>query len=411
MRKIGRFNFDEFISRENTNSVKWNFIKEHTGDGDVLPLWVADMDFETVPEIKDALNRRTLHGIYGYTARPDEYYRSLVNWIRKRHGWTIEKEWIRHSTGVVNALFNSIYALSSPGDGIIIQPPVYHPFRRAIDKSGRKAILNPLKHEDGKYYFDLEGLEKILKTEKAALLILCSPHNPVGRVYTKEELKQLGEISLKYGLKIISDEIHSDFIYKGHKFVPFASISGDFAQNSVTCTAPSKTFNLAGLSTSNIIIPNSSLREKYSDYCESISLKDFNIFGAIASQAAYEYGEPWLEELLVYLEGNKDFAVEYIEKNIPELKVTKPEGTYFLWVDFRELGFNKEELESFLLKNAKVWFNQGYIFGEEGEGFARINLACRRAVLREAVERIGSAVEKLKGSKSHAYAASEDNKL
>lgn len=398
---MGKFNFDEFISRDNTNSIKWNFIKETTGDENVLPLWVADMDFETAPEIKEALKRRSLHGIYGYTARPHEYYRSLINWMHKRHGWTVEKEWITHSTGVVNAIFNAIYAFTSPGDGIIIQPPVYHPFKKAIDKSGRKVVFNPLKNEGNKYYIDFDGLEKILKTESPALLIICSPHNPVGRVYSKEELKRLGELAAKYGLKVISDEIHSDFIYKDHKFVPFASISDEFAQISITCTAPSKTFNLAGLSTSNIIIPNEGMRNKYNDYCDRICLKDFNIFGAIASQTAYEYGEPWLEELLVYLEESKNFAIDFIKENIPELKATRPEGTYFLWIDFRNLGFDKSELENFLIKEAKVWLNQGHIFGDEGEGFVRINLGCRRAVLNEALERIACAVEVLKRGRTN----------
>lgn len=391
---MGLYDFDKKLDRKDTNSVKWSFIGEYTGVKDALPLWVADMDFETVPEIKEELSRRAEHGIYGYTARTDSYYRELINWLERRQGFQVKQEWITHSSGVVNAIYNSIYALSDEEDGVIIQPPVYHPFARAVTLTRRKLLLNPLVLKGGRYGMDYEGLEKILKAGGVRLLILCSPHNPVGRVFTAEELTLLGKLCIHYGVTVISDEIHSDFIYRGHTFVPFASVSEELEQNSIICTAPSKTFNLAGLSTSNIIIPNKALKSRYDSYCEARGLKSYNIFGALAAETAYHYGEAWLEELLGYLEENRDFAVTYFKTYLPEIKVILPEGTYFLWVDFRNLNYNKEELEEFLIKEARLWLNQGYIFGKEGEGYARINLACQKSTLEEALNRLLKAIRK-----------------
>ncbi|MGN6715016.1 MalY/PatB family protein [Anaerocolumna jejuensis] len=391
---MGLYDFEKKLDRKDTNSVKWSFIGEYTGVNDALPLWVADMDFETVPEIKEELSRRAEHGIYGYTARTDSYYRELIDWLERRQGFRVKQEWITHSSGVVNAIYNSIYALSDEEDGVIIQPPVYHPFARAVTLTRRKLLLNPLVLKGGRYGMDYEGLEKILKAGGARLLILCSPHNPVGRVFTAEELALLGKLCIHYGVTVISDEIHSDFIYGGHTFVPFASVSEELEQNSIICTAPSKTFNLAGLSTSNIIIPNKALKSRYDSYCEARGLKSYNIFGALAAETAYRYGEAWLEELLGYLEENRNFAVTYFKTYLPEIKVILPEGTYFLWVDFRNLNYNKEELEEFLIKEARLWLNQGYIFGKEGEGYARINLACQKSTLEEALNRLLKAIRK-----------------
>jgi cystathionine beta-lyase len=391
-----KYDFDKFVSRENTNSAKWNYIKESVGVEDALPMWVADMDFETVPEVKDAIIARAQHNIYGYTARSDEYYEAIINWNEKRHGWKVEKKWITHSSGVVNALFNIIGAFTNPGDGVIIQSPVYHPFYRAIKSQGCKIILNPLKVVDDKYIPDIEDLEEKLKhNSNVKLLVLCNPHNPVGRVFTEEELTAIGELCLKYKVLVVSDEIHSDLVFKQYKHTPFAAISKEFEQNSIICTAPSKTFNLAGLATSNIIIPNEELKKRYDLACEKLALKSYNIFGAVACEAAYKYGEQWLEELLDYIEGNKNYALEFIKERIPKLKLNDIEGTYFLWVDCRELGLNKEELEQFMLHKARLWFNQGHIFGSEGEGFVRINLACQRATVEEAMKRLENAVNSL----------------
>jgi cystathionine beta-lyase len=387
-----KYDFDKFVSRENTHSVKWNYIKESVGVEDALPMWVADMDFETVPEIKDAIIVRAQHNIYGYTARSDEYYQTIIDWNEKRHGWKVEKSWITHSAGVVNALFNIIRSFTSSEDGVIIQSPVYHPFYRAIKSCDCKIILNPLKIVDGRYVPDIEDLENKLKSNRVKLLILCNPHNPVGRVFAKEELTAIGELCLKYKVLVVSDEIHSDLVFKQHKHIPFASISKDFEQNSIICTAPSKTFNLAGLATSNIIIPNEELKKKYDIACEKLSLKSYNIFGAVACEAAYRYGEEWLDELLEYICGNKNYALNFIKTKIPKLKANDIEGTYFLWVDCRGLGLSKEELEHFMLHEAKLWLNQGYIFGSEGEGFVRINIACQRSTVEEAMKRLEKAV-------------------
>lgn len=389
---MGTYDFENQLDRKNSDSVKWSLILENTGADDVLPLWVADMDFETAPEIKEKLLKRAEHGIYGYTFRTEGYYQAVIQWLAKRQGFRVEKEWITHSNGVVNAIYNIIYSFTKEGDGVIIQPPVYHPFAKAIEHAGRKTLLNPLIFQNERYEIDFDGLEKILKTGEAKLFLLCNPHNPVGRVFTREELKKLGELNIRYGVIIISDEIHSDFIYKDYNFVPFASISTELEQNSIICTSPSKTFNLAGLSTSNIIIPNKTLRSCYDSYCELRGLKSFNIFGAIAAESAYRYGEAWLTELLVYLEENKDFSIGYIKTYLPEVKVIIPEGTYFFWVDLRTLKLNIKQLEEFLIKEAKLWVNQGYIFGKEGEGFVRINLACQRSTLNEALDRLHNAI-------------------
>lgn len=391
---MGKHDFDKELNRKNTSSIKWSFIKEYIGVEEAISLWVADMDFETVPEIKLRLAERAEHGIYGYTQRTENYYSELIKWFAKRQNFKIKKEWITHSNGVVSAIFNIIYALSVEGDGVIIQPPVYHPFARVITQTNRKILSNPLVLRDRRYEIDFESLENILKSKEAKLLLLCNPHNPVGRVFTYEELERIGNLCTKHDVIVISDEIHSDFIYKEYNFVPFASISEKLEQNSIICTAPSKTFNLAGLSTSNIIIPNKILKGLYDTYCESRGLKSFNIFGALASETAYQYGEPWLIELLDYLEENKDFASSYLETYLPEVTVIQPEGTYFLWVDLRNLGYTKEKLEYFLVKEAKIWLNQGYIFGVEGEGFARINIACQKSTLEEALARLYQAIKK-----------------
>lgn len=387
-----RFDFDKPVDRGNTLSAKWNFIKESVGVEDALPMWVADMDFETVPEVKAALLARAQHGIYGYTARSDGYYQALIDWNLKRHGWQVDKKWITHSSGVVNALFTAVRVFAKPGDGVLIQPPVYPPFYRAISKNDCEAVLNPLKLEEGRYSPDLADFADKVGSGRVKLFILCNPHNPVGTVFTEEELRTMGELCLRHGVIVISDEIHSDLLFKPHRHVPFASISKAFAQNSVVCTAPSKTFNLAGLSTSNIIIPNDELRRRYDEVSEQVAQKSFNLFGAAACEAAYRHGEEWLDQLISYIDGNRKYAVEFIEARLPQLKVYYPEGTYFLWLDCRSLGLGNQELEKFLLREAKLWFNQGYTFGKEGEGFVRINIGCQRSTVEEALKRLENAV-------------------
>lgn len=390
-----RYDFDKVFNKENTDSVKWNFTKKILGYDDVIPMWIADMDFETVPEVKEAIIKRAAQGIYGYSETMAGYYDAIINWTEKRHQWKVEKEWLCISPGVITALNIVVKALTHPGDKVIIQSPVYYPFFNSISRNGCEILNNPLKSVEGRYYIDFEDLEEKIKDERVKLMIICNPHNPIGRVWTKEELQKIGEICLKHDVIVVSDEIHSDLIYKGYKHTPFASISKEFEQNSITCTAPSKTFNLAGLQTSNIIIPNKKLRKEYNIALENMGISRLNLFGVIGCEAAYKYGEEWLEQLLDYIEENKNFTEKYISEKIPKLKVVKAEGTYLLWIDFRELGMKGKDLKKFMMTKAKVAFNEGFIFGEGGEGFERMNIACPRSILQEALKRIEEAVNNI----------------
>ncbi len=378
-----RYDFDEIIERRNTNCLKWD-----RGSEEVLPMWVADMDFKAAQPIIDALKGTLELGIYGYTIHPDAYYEAVLNWWERRHHWKLEKDWILFCPGIVPALNQLVKAFTEPGDKVIIQSPVYHPFYRVVTNNGCEVALNPLKHDGEKYVMNYEDLEKQASDPKTKLMFLCSPHNPVGRVWTVEELTKLGQICLKNGVLVISDEIHCDLIYEGYTHVPFASISEDFLKNSITCTAPSKTFNLAGLQVSNLIIPDKELRIKVKQTLEKNEIGEPNIFGVEALIAAYNEGEEWLVQLMEYLKGNLQYLIDFLKENIPSLKVTVPEATYLIWVDCRELGVNSKELNELFLNKAKVWFHNGRIFGEEGEGFVRINIACPRKLLEEGLERV-----------------------
>lgn len=399
--------FDKEISRQGTNSVKWEFMQggedlvewKHTdacfGEGRILPMWVADMDFRSPAPVVEALVARAKHGIFGYSAPTKDFYQSVIGWMKRRHGWQIEQDWICITPGVVPALNMLVRAFVAAGDKVLIQPPVYYPFYKAIENNGAELALNPLIYEDGRYRMDLAELEEKCSDPKVKLAILCSPHNPVGRVWTKEEMVQFGEICLANDVLVVSDEIHADLIHKGHEFTPFASISEDFTRRSITCTAPSKTFNLAGLHTSCIVIPDGDLRTKFEGVLQSNGLFGIGTFGVVALQAAYDHGEEWLEQLLEYLDGNLAYLEAYIAEHIPQLSVVRPEGTYLVWVDCRELQLDKHELRRLMLKEARVYLDEGYIFGSEGEGFERINIACPRTVIVEALDRIKIAVEGL----------------
>jgi cystathionine beta-lyase len=352
------------------------------------------MDFQSPQPIIEALKQRVEHGVYGYTLRPDSYMESIVSWLKRRHRWSIEKEWITHSPGVIPALSLAIQSFTQPGDKIIIQPPVYHHFARVIQANGREVVNNPLKLENGHYSIDFADLEaKIDSTVK--MLILCSPHNPIGRVWSKEELTRLGQICMKHNILVVADEIHCDFVYKTHTHIPFASISEEFANHSLTCIAPSKTFNLMGVQTSSIIIPNQQLRGRYDRELNTLSIGSPNIFGVVALEAAYRHGEEWLDQLLEYLQGNLEFTLNYFSKNIPQIKIIQPEGTYLVWLDCRELGFSVKELDEFMLLNARVAMNEGLIFGMEGEGFMRLNIACPCSMLKNALGGIEKAISSL----------------
>jgi cysteine-S-conjugate beta-lyase len=386
--------FDQEINRQNTASEKWDGLDNRFGMKDALPMWIADMDFKVPEVVNKAIIQRAEHGIYGYTFRPESYFEAIVDWLKKRHHWSIEKEWIAHSPGVIPALALVVRAFTQPGDKIIIQSPVYHHFSNVIKAHDRVVLNNPLQSKDGHYTMDFADLEaKIDPTVK--MLILCSPHNPVGRVWTRDELRKLGEICLKHNLLVVSDEIHFDIVYKNSVHTPFASISQAFADKSITCISPSKTFNLMGLQTSSLIIPNRELREMYNQEIDRLAIGSPNLFGMVALESAYRYGEEWLDGLINYLEENLDFMLAYIQQNIPQIKVVKPEGTYMVWLDCRELGLKKEDLDDFMLNKARIALNEGYIFGQEGEGFMRMNIACPRSTLEKAMHQLKQAINSL----------------
>ncbi|UCC75763.1 MAG: pyridoxal phosphate-dependent aminotransferase [Anaerolineales bacterium] len=402
-----RYDFDRQISRRGTSAVKWEFIQkgqdllhwEHTdeffGPNRILPMWVADMDFRSPEPVVTALVARAEHGIYGYTEKSDGYYQSVVGWMERRHGWRVAPEWICTTPGVVPALNMLVRTFLSPGEKVLIQQPVYYPFFSAIENNGGQIVSNSLILDNGRYGMDFDDLEVKAQDPKVKMAILCSPHNPVGRVWRREELSRFGEICLRNNILVVSDEIHGDLIYKRYAFTPFASISEDIAQNAVICTAPSKTFNLAGLQTSNIIIPNADLRAKFEKTLHSNGLFGIGVLGIVATEAAYNHGEEWLEQLLDYVEGNLRYLEQYVRDNIAQISVIPPEGTYLVWLDCRRLGLGKWDLQRFMLNEARVYLDEGFVFGPEGEGFERINIACPRSILAEAIERIHNAIQRL----------------
>jgi len=392
-----KYNFDEIIDRTDYHSEKWDELKTKFGDipEDVLPMWVADMEFRAPKPVIEAIKKTAEHGIYGYTSRPDSYYQAIIDWMEKRHNWKVKKDWLAFSPGVVPALSIIIRAFTQPGDKVIVQPPVYYPFFRIIENNGCHVVNNPLKLSNRKYFMDYDDLERKIDDPRVKLLILCSPHNPVGRVWQKEELIILGEICLEHKIMVISDEIHADILFKGYKHIPFASISPAFAHHSITCTAPSKTFNLAGLQTSTIIIPNKKYYKTYNNALDSLALDENNVFGLVALEAAYRYGEEWFEQLSSYLNENLEFLMKYFKEKIPKIEVIKPEGTYLVWLDCRQLGLSAKDLNNFMLNKARVALDDGYWFGTEGEGFMRMNIACPRSILEKALRRIEGAVDSL----------------
>lgn len=390
-----KYDFDKVVERSNTASVKWDATEELFGEKELLPLWVADMDFKVPDEVVKAIQSQAEHGIFGYTTRKPSYYEAIIDWMKDHHNWVIEKEWICHSPGVVTALNLIVQAFSEPGDKIIVQPPVYYPFMKAIQNHDRQVVYNPLLFNEGRFEMDFEDLiSKIDSSVK--IILLCNPQNPGGRIWTESELKRLGDICLERGVLVVSDEIHQDLVFKPGKHIPFSAISEQFADNSIICTAPSKTFNLAGLQTSNIIISNKALREKFVMEGDKYAVTMSNSFGALATEAAYNYGGQWLEEVLDYVEGNLHFITKYFKSNLPVLKVLPLEATYLAWIDCRELGLTPEELEKLFLSKAKVALNQGYVFGPGGEGFVRMNLACSRSTVEKAAQQMKEAIIQLR---------------
>lgn len=385
------YDFDTVFDRAATDSIKWAGRADLPEIKDLLPLWVADMDFACPPEVVEAVKARAEHPIYGYPVRPDSYYRSVIDWMRRRHGWNIQKDWIEFAPGVVPALNFAVQAFSEPGDGIVIQPPVYMPFRLAILKNGRRLIENPLVMKNGRYAMDLKSLDARIDGRTKAFM-LCSPHNPVGRVWERKELEELAEFCRARKLVLISDEIHSDLVIGGARHICAASISAEAADITVTLTAPNKTFNIAGLAMANVVASNPRLRGKFAAAVDRSGISVSPIFGNIAVETAYEKGEEWLKQLLAYLSDNYALVREFFAAKLPELKLHSLEGTYLAWIDCSALGLDDQALKDFFLTRARVWLDEGTKFGSGGSGFMRLNIACPRSTLREALGRIEAAV-------------------
>lgn len=387
-----KYDFNHAKKRTGTFSYKWDQSEKLFGRADVLPLWVADMDFEPPKEVVDAIVRRAELGVYGYTIRTPEYYEAVSGWLKRRHGWEIRHEWVTSSPGVVAALSLIVYAFSQPGDKVIIQTPVYYPFFDVVRMHGRTLVENPLVERDGRYEIDFDLLES-QAADGAKLLLLCSPHNPGGRVWTREELTRIGEICLRHGVLIVADEIHQDLVYRGHKHIPIASIRDDFAQNSFTCIATSKTFNLAGLQASSVIIPNDELRRRYNYALKTFSIHMESYFGISAVISGYTHGDEWLEQLIDYLQGNLDFLTGFMAERLPEIRVMRPEATYLVWMDCRKISGDPADLKKLMYEEAGVAFNEGSTYGTQGKGWLRVNIACPRSLLAEALERFAAAVQ------------------
>lgn len=386
------FDFDKLIDRRGTHSLKYDFAARRGMPDEILPLWVADMDFASPPAVLEALSERVRHGVFGYSDAADEgYFNALRDWFKRRFDWDIEQKWLIKTPGVVFALSTAIRALTQPGDAVLIQQPVYYPFESVIKVNERRLVVNQLLLQDGKYRMNLEEMERQIVDEKVRMFILCSPHNPVGRVWSREELIAVGRLCAKYDIYVVADEIHADFVYSGYRHQVYAALGPEFAERCILCTAPTKTFNLAGLQISNIFIPNERIRRSYIKEIARTGYSQPNLMGLIACQAAYEKGEEWLEELLKYLEGNLAFVRSFLQDKLLQVRLVEPEGTYLVWLDFRALGLSDKELDELIVKKAGLWLDGGSMFGAGGEGFQRINIACPRSLLEEAFNRLEKA--------------------
>ncbi len=397
-----KYDFDEICDRTNTSCSKWDLVKNIFGSEDVIPMWVADMDFPVAKPILKALQERAKHQFFGYTYANESVVNAVVGRMQRKFNWKIQPEWVVFTPGVIPALSVAVRTITHPGDAIILQEPVYYPFFSVVTNSGCQMAHNNLKFVKNHYEMDYPGLENLYHPRTGTQgvpgrikgMILCNPHNPIGRVWNEKELTRLGEVIIKEAGIVISDEIHCEILMKGNRHTPFASISEEFAQNSVVCMAPSKTFNLAGLEASSIIIPNKKLRQNFQNTMGGV-LPRPNVFGYAALEAAYRYGDEWLVQVLDYLQANLDFMLKYFERRIPRIKVIKPQGTYLVWMDCRKLKMDNQQLRQFFREQAKVGFDDGFVFGAGGSGFERINIACPRPLLEEALGRIERAVNNL----------------
>ena len=387
-----KYNFNEIIDRKGTDSLKYDFAVERGLPKDVLPLWVADMDFPVEDHIKEALIKASEHAIFGYSDTKDDYFEVLSSWYERRFFWKVKKEWLVKTPGVVFAIAMAIQALTKENEAIIIQEPVYYPFSSTIRANNRKLVINNLVLKKDKYHIDFVDFEKKIIENNVKLFILCSPHNPVGRVWTREELQKLADICLKHKVYIFSDEIHSDLVYEKDTHTIFANLGKDVEDSCIVATAPSKTFNIAGLQVSNIWIANKKMRDAFKEAIDRAGYSQLNNMGLIATKVAYKYGEEWLEELKIYLKSNIDFVRKFLKDKLPNIKLIEPEGTYLLWLDCRELGLSEKERQGLIQNKAKLWLDTGTMFGKAGAGFERINIACPRKTLEEAMNRLKEAI-------------------
>ena len=390
-----KYNFDEVIDRHNTACLKYDFAIQRGRPADILPLWVADMDFPIAREIQEALINRCQHAVFGYSESDDAYFNAVHDWYAKHFNWETKQEWLTKTPGIVFALAMAVKAFTKPGEAVLINQPVYYPFTEVIKDNKRELINSPLVLKDGKYSINFADLEAKIVQNNVKLMLLCSPHNPVGRVWSAEELQKIGDICLAHNVIIVSDEIHSDFVWGENKHTVFATLGEKYAQNCMVCTAPSKTFNIAGLQVSNIFIPNENLRRAFRHEVAAAGYSQVNTLGLVACEAAYRYGEDWLKQVKTYIEANIRFVDEYLQSNLPQIKLLAPQGTYLVWLDCSALGFTAEDREQWLWHKAKLWLDGGGIFGPEGQAFERINVACPRSTLLQALEQLKKAVNEL----------------
>jgi cystathionine beta-lyase len=398
-------NFDEIIDRGGTNSSKWEFrvqdgvighwdrTRAELGDDRVIPMWVADMDFRAPEAVIAAVCKRAEHGIYGYSRPTRSYYDAVAGWMHDRHGWAIQTEWIVTTPGIVSALHLIVRRFTRRGEKVLIQPPVYHPFTYAIETNQRVVAANPLKLTDGRYYMDLDHLEAVASDPQVRLAILCSPHNPGGRLWSTHELDAFAEICARHDVLVVADEIHGDLVLPGHQFTAYGTVRDIGRDRCIVCTAPSKTFNLAGMQASNVIIADPELREALYQETRATGLYTINPFGIVACEAAYREGGPWLDEMLAYVGANVEFLEDYLARHLPAVQVMQPEATYLVWMDFRAVGLGVKRLGDRMMEGARLYLDEGCIFGTPGDGFMRINVACPRSVLAEALERMCRAFQ------------------
>lgn len=385
-------NFDEIVDRRGTDCLKYDFAVKRGIPEDVLPLWVADMDFKTSSYVEDALIERAKHGVFGYTESGERYFEAVAGWMKTHHNWDVKPQWLIKTPGVVFALAMAVKAYTNVGDAVLIQQPVYYPFSEVIEDNSRVIVSNDLYlGEDNRYHIDFEDFERKIVDNHIKLFLLCNPHNPSGRVFTREELTRMGDVCLKYGVIVVSDEIHNDFILKGEHTV-FSTVKKEYEEISIICTSPSKTFNLASMLISNIFIPNGKLKAKFKKEVDAAGISQLSALGLVATETAYRQGEEWYTHMLEYIRGNIEFVKKYVKDNLPGVNVIDGEGTYLVWLDFRKTGIDARELDRRVIYDAKLWLDSGEIFGKTGEGFQRINVATSRETVRECLERIKNNV-------------------